>query len=313
VGYAQNWQISVQADLPAALQLTGTYLGIKGTHGVQEFLPNTYPIGAASPCAECPVGFVYRTSGGNSTRQAGSIQLRRRLRSGFTASLQYTYSKSIDDDAQLGGAGPVTSETSSAATPPAVIAQNWLDLKAERGLSTFDQRHLLNLQMQYTSGMGLHGGMLLNGWRGTLLKQWTLLSKITAGTGLPETPIYLTAVPGTGVTGSIRPDLTGASVNAAPAGRNVNPAAYSAPSAGQWGDAGRDSIAGPSQFSLNASLARTFRVKSRYNLDLRIDSTNALNHAVFTSWNTTINSTQFGLPAAANAMRSLEATMRLRF
>ncbi len=46
VGYAQTWQVAVQRDLPAALQMTGTYLGIKGTRGVQEFLPNTYPLGA---------------------------------------------------------------------------------------------------------------------------------------------------------------------------------------------------------------------------------------------------------------------------
>ncbi len=31
----------------------------------------------------CPAGFYYRTSGGNSTREAGQIQLRRRLRSGL--------------------------------------------------------------------------------------------------------------------------------------------------------------------------------------------------------------------------------------
>jgi hypothetical protein len=315
IGYAQNWQVSVQSDLPAALQLTATYLGIKGTHGVQEFLPNTYPIGATSPCPGCPLGFVYRTSGGNSTRQAGTIQLRRRLRSGFTASLAYTYSKSIDDDAVLGGQGPVaggsTSATSSQAS--AVIAQNWLDLKAERGLSTFDQRHLLNLQVQYTTGMGLHGGTLLNGWRGSLLKEWTFVSTIAAGTGLPNTPLYLAAVPGTGFTGSIRPDVTGESIHTTQSGLYLNPAAYTAPATGQWGTAGRDSITGPNQFSLNASMARTFRLKAKYNLDLHIDSTNLLNHAAFTAWDTTINSTQFGLPASVNAMRSLQATLRLRF
>ena len=47
VGYAQTWQLSVQRDLPGALQLTATYLGVKGTRGVQQFLPNTYPIGAS--------------------------------------------------------------------------------------------------------------------------------------------------------------------------------------------------------------------------------------------------------------------------
>ena len=70
--------------------MTATYLGTKGTHGMQEFLPNTYPIGAANPCLTCQSGFVYRTSGGNSTRESGQLQLRRRLRSGFTASVEYT-------------------------------------------------------------------------------------------------------------------------------------------------------------------------------------------------------------------------------
>ena len=91
--------------MPWAVQMTATYLGVKGTHGVQQFLPNSYPFGSANPCPSCPSGFVYETSGGNSTRQSGQLQLRRRLRGGFAASLLYTYSKSIDDDATLGGQG----------------------------------------------------------------------------------------------------------------------------------------------------------------------------------------------------------------
>ncbi len=58
IGYAQNWQLSVQRDLPASLQLTATYLGIKGTRAAQEFLPNTYPAGAINPCPSCPAGFL---------------------------------------------------------------------------------------------------------------------------------------------------------------------------------------------------------------------------------------------------------------
>jgi len=331
VGYAQTWQLAVQSDLPGALQMTATYLGIKGTRGVQEFLPNTYPNGAVNPCPLCPTGFVFRTSNGNSTREAGTIQLRRRLRSGFTASLQYTYSKSIDDDSVLGGQGPVATasntgngagagSTPQSSTSPAT-AQNWLDLNAERGPSTFDQRNLMNATIQYTSGVGLGGGALLGGWRGKLLRRWTATGQITAASGLPETPIYLAAVTGTGVTGSIRPSITGAPLYAAPAGLHLNPAAYEAPLAGEWGDAGRNSITGPGQFVFNGQLQRSFRLKDRYNLDFRVDSTNLLNHVVFTSWNTTLNpgsnpalnSPLFGLPAAANAMRSLQTTIRLRF
>ena len=136
--------------------------------------------------------------------------------------------------------------------------------------------------MQYTTGMGTAGGTLLSGWRGALFKEWTFADTITAGSGLPETPVYLAPVPGTGVTGTIRPEYTGAPLYAAPAGFFLNPAAYIAPLPGQWGNAGRDSITGPAQFTLNASLGRTFRVSDRLNLDLRVDSTNALNHVTFT-------------------------------
>jgi hypothetical protein len=337
VGYSQNWQASVQRDLPGALVMTATYLGIKGTRGIQEFLPNTYPLGAANPCPACPSGFVYVTSNGNSTRQAGVLQLRRRLQSGFTAQLQYTYSKSIDGDAVLGGnpgiatvqSGPgqehgsgsggmspaaaaaITSGSSSQAAP--MIAQNWLNLSAERGRSSFDQRHLLNFQMQYTTGMGLHGGTLLSGWKGALFKEWTVSTQVNAGSGLPLTPIYLAAVPGTGVTGTIRPDYTGAPLYSGPPGLALNPQAFVAPAAGLWGNAGRNSITGPAQFSLNASLGRTFRVNDRLNLDLRVDSTNALNRVTYTSWSTTIGSPLFGLPVSADAMRSMQTTLRLRF
>ena len=311
IGSAQNWQVSVQRDLPGSLQMTATYLGTKGTRGVQEFLPNTYPIGAANPCPACPAGFAYLTSNGNSTREAAQLQLRRRLHSGLAASLQYTFSKSIDDDAALRG-----QRTGSATSPPPrnlAIAQNWLDLRAERSLSTFDQRHLLSLQTQYTTGVGLGGGTLVGGWKGALLKDWTFATQITAGSGLPQTPVYLAPTPGTGVSGTIRPDYNGAPLYAGSPGLFLNPAAYSAPLPGHWGNAGRDSITGPSQFILNASVGRTFRLTDRLNLDLRIDSANALNHVSYTAWITTINSAQFGLPVAANAMRTLQTTLRLRF
>jgi hypothetical protein len=320
VGYAQTWQLAVQRDLPGAMVMTATYLGIKGTRGMQQFLPNTYPIGAANPCPQCPVGFVYRASNGNSTREAGQLQLRRRLRSGFTATLQYTYAKAIDDDAQVGAQGHVAASTAttavsvdsqSSAAPS--IAQDWLNLRDERGLSTFDQRHLLKVQLQYTTGMGIGGGTLLSGWRGRLLKQWTATTQISAGTGLPQTPVYLATVPGTGFAGTIRPDLTGQPIYQASPGYFLNAAAFAAPASGAWGNARRDSITGPSQFSLDGSLARAFRLRDPLNLDVRLDATNLLNHVVFNAWNTTVNSMTFGLPATTNPMRSLQLTGRLRF
>jgi hypothetical protein len=322
VGYAQTWQLSVQRDLPWAMQMTATYLGVKGTHGVQQFLPNSYPLGGIDPCPDCPSGFLYETSGGNSTRQSGQLQLRRRLRAGFAASLLYTYSKSIDDDAALGGRGYQTgaAQTQFAAEPVQTtanangqVAQNWLDLGAERSLSSFDQRHLLNLQAQYTTGQGLEGGTLLGGWRGRALKEWTLMTQFTVGTGMPETPVFPAAVPGTGWLDVLRPDRTGAPVSGGSGATHLNPSAFSAPAAGAWGNAGRNSITGPNTFSLDGAMQRTFRPNKHFYLDARIDASNLLNHPVFSSWNTNVQSTQFGLPQSVNQMRSLQLTMRVRF
>jgi hypothetical protein len=302
VGFVHSWQLSIQRDLPAALAMVATYLGSRGRRGTQQFLPNTFPAGRENPCAACPAGFAFLASNGSSSREAGQIQLRRRLQSGFTATLQYTFSKSIDD-AALGGRGQGA----------AVIAQDWLNLEAERALTSFDQRHLLDLQVQYTSGMGITGGALTGGWAGRLLKEWTVTTQIAAGSGFPLSPVYLTPVKGTGITGSLRPNRTAASIYEAPPGLSLNPLAYVSPKPGEWGNAGRNSITGPAQFVLNASVGRSFRLKDRVSLDFRVDSANAINHVNFPDWNTTVGSSQFGLPFAANPMRALQTTFRARF
>jgi hypothetical protein len=317
VGFAQVWQFSIQQDLPWSLQVTTTYDGVKGSDGVQQFLPNTYAPGAANPCPSCPIGFLYQTSTGNSFRNAGTLQVRRRLRSGFTATAQYTYAKSIDDDAILGGQGPLAAGSGMQTTAIASIAQNWRNLRAERSRSSFDQRHLLNVSMQYTTGMGVGGGTLLSGLRGRIYKEWTISTTVGAGSGKPLTPIYLTALNGTGYTGLVRPDATGSPLYAASGGRYLNPNAYTAPLTGQFGNVGRYSITGPGQFTLDASLSRAFRLTKRFNLDIRADSFNALNHVAIAAYNTTINpslgSPTFGLPTSADAMRTLQMTGRLRF
>jgi len=301
VGYAQNFQVSAQRDLPAGLMFTVTYLGIKGTRAQQQSLPNTYPSGVSSPCPTCPSGFTYLSSNGNSTKHAGTLQIRRRLRAGLTATAQYTFSKAIDD-AMLGGRGQGGS----------LVAQDWTNLAAERGLSNFDQRHVASFQAQYSSGVGLGGGALMSGWRGTLFKEWTLATQINVGSGLPLTPIWFSAVKG--FTGSVRPLYTGASLYDAPPGLFLNPLAYAAPLPGQWGNAGRDTITGPGQFSMIGSLARSFRISERVNTDLRFDATNALNHVSYTSYVTTVTNTQqFGLPTSANTMRSIRVNLRVRF
>jgi hypothetical protein len=301
-GYAHNWQVLVQRDLPASLTVTATYLGTNGVHLLQESLPNTEPRGAVNICASCPTGFVYLTSNGRSNRNAGQFQIRRRLRNGFTATVQYTLSKATDD------AGAFTGVRMDGSA----IAQDWQHLDAEEGPSNFDQRHLVTAQFQYTTGMGINGGALLDGFRGRLLNGWTFTGDLRAGSGLPLTPVYLTSVAGTGVTGTIRPDVV-PTTGAVPDGYYADPSAYAAPTTGHWGTAGRNSITGPAVFTFDAGVGRSFLWGDRMTLDWRIGATNVLNRVTYAGVNTIAGSPQFGLPTVANPMRKLQSTLRLRF
>jgi hypothetical protein len=300
VGYAQNWQVSIQQGLPGALITTVTYLGTKGTRLDQQYYPNSEPGGYTGPKLG-PNGWVFEQSNGNSHYEAAQYQLMRRFRSGFSGNAIYTYSKSIDD-ASVPGAS--------------IVAQNWQDLTAERALSNFNHTHSLTMQGQFSTGVGTRGGTLVNGWKGAALKDWTLMTNITIQSGAPLTPIAggvrATGV-GTGAsTVNIRAEATGEAVDAPYAGAPFNLAAFANPASGLWGNAGRDTIIGPSTFGLNASAGRVIRLGERRSVDLRFDATNALNHVVFRSWVTTLGQ-QFGALGSAGAMRSLTATLRFRF
>jgi hypothetical protein len=235
-------------------------------------------------------------------RHSAQIQVRRRLSAGFTAATEYTLAKSMDDAASFGGA---TLEGGA-------LVQNWRDPDAEYARSSFDQRHLLTASAEYTTGSGISGGTLLDGWTGRLVKDWTLTARLNTGSGLPVTPVYFAAVGGTGVIGSLRPDLTGIA-NDAPTGAYANSDAFAPPAPGRWGNAPRNSITGPRTFSLDASVARTFRVNNRLNLDWRIEATNVLNRVTYAGVNALMTSPQFGLPNRTNEMRKIRTSLRVRF
>jgi hypothetical protein len=112
--------------------------------------------------------------------------------------------------------------------------------------------------------------------------------------------------------GSIRADLIGTPGGELPPGAYyANPAAYAVPT-GHWGTAGRNSIRGPSQFALNASVARDFPIGERTSLEWRLDATNVLNTVAYGAINTIVGSPLFGLPTSANAMRRIQNTVRIR-
>jgi len=293
IGYAQIWQLSVQNDLGHSLVGTITYNGTKGTRLDQSILPNSAPPGA--PPIPFPSGYIYESSNGDSIYHSATFQLNRRFRNGVSFNAQYIYSKAIDN---------------------AVQAQDFLDTSAERARSAGSRIHTANFMWQYSTGVGRGGGTLVNGWKGALLKDWTVTNMITVASGAPLTAIIggnRSITTGTGITGSVRADATGLSVSDAPAGEPFNFAAFAAPAAGQFGNAGRDTITGPMQFNLRGQISRVFRIGERRSADLQFAATNALNHVTYSGFNTTVGANSLGLLTGPSAMRSLTATLRFRF
>lgn len=304
VGFAQVWQVSVGYDLAPSLTMLASYDGAAGHRLMRQSLPNTYPTGAVNPCPSCPVGFLYVSSDGSSIRHAGRLELRRRLRNGLTAMLAYTLSKAMDDGVTF--TGPRLDGTS--------VAQDWLNPADEWGVSSFDRRHAVTAELQYTTGVGLGGAALWGGLRSALLSGWTFRARLTAGSGLPLTPVHLAAVSGTGVSGTLRPDLAGgAAAREAPPGYYLNPNAYTVPAPGHWGTAARHSVTGPAQFQLDAGIGRAFLWGDRVTVDWSLDAINILNRVTFASVNMILGSPQFGLPNVANPMRKVQMSLRIGF
>ena len=300
VGYAQTWNVTVQQNFSRGFFIELGYIGTKGTELDTETVPNIALPGSSPITSQQGLQirnaqqFIYDSSWGNSIYHAGQVRLMRRFARNMSANILYTYSKSIDDSSTFGGVGNV-------------VAQNAFDLSAERGLSSFDRRHVLNLN--YVLSTPTQAGW----WR----RNWTLSGAAVLQSGTPLTARILgnqSNIAGTGVVGSGRADATGLPVDQG--GVYFNPNAFTYPVPGQLGNAGRNTIPGPWAWSLNTAFGRYFPIGgegSRKRLELRLETNNTLNHVNITNVYTVFGSANYGLPATAGAMRTADINIRFRF
>ena len=251
------------------------------------------------------VGFTYESSEGNSIYNAGQLRLVRRFRKGMSANFLYTFSKSLDNASTFGGGG-------------STVAQFDSDLSLERGRSSFDQRHLFQAYYYIASPFGDSGSSYITmpGWRGKALRDWSLNGGITMRSGIPFTSRVLgnrADASGSGVFGTGRAQATGLPVDGGD-GRFFSPVAFGLPPAGHFGNAGRNTIPGPRSTILTLSFGRSFRVlESKRWIDFRVDANNVTNTVNYTSLSTVVNAISYGLPTHTGPMRSLTATLRVRF
>jgi hypothetical protein len=144
----------------------------------------------------------------------------------------------------------------------------------DRSSSNIDVRHVLTMNGVYELPFARHN---------RILGGWELAGIASARTGLPVNVTVsrsASALPD-GNTSSQRPNLVpGVPIYAANQSINnwFNPAAFSAPANGTWGNLGRYIANGPGAFEIDSSLQKRFRVSERLALNFRAAAYNLMNH-----------------------------------
>jgi hypothetical protein len=316
LGYVQIWNLNIQREIKPSLLLNVDYTGTKGTRLDILEAPNRDASGIRLANVD---PFNWESAGADSHLSAGSVRLRKRLHSGFSFGGTYTFSKAIDDAANIGG----TATT---------VAQDPFNLAAERGLSSFNQTHRFTGDYLLELPFGHDKRWLTNSspWR-AIFGDWQLSGDWTIASGLPFTPTVLGADVKSGTTGTVRPDLVPGSPVAlsSPSIREwFNTAAFQAPASladcGNpslnplslpcvYGDARRNSIMGPGSMLFDLAITKVFPMQEGRLLEVRASASNAINHPQYSSIDTTLNSPTFGQVIGVGSMRTIQLTARFRF
>ena len=283
--YVAAWTFSLQETLPYRILGTLSYLGNKGT----DVLTTTYanlanPVTGTVPYPQFgPI--TWRGDVGNSTFHALQFNVRRAFSDGFLLTSNYMWSHSINDGSIGGG----DSDT----------VQNSFCRACDKAGSDYDIRQLFNVSTVYQLPFGAGKRFLKSPgiWR-SILGNFEVTAIGTAQTGLPVSITIdrlNSAVPGNfAISGSTRPNLV-PGVSLTPAGgftpnNWINPAAFSVPAAGTFGNLGRNAFRAPGISQLDLGLSKFVTVTERVSIRLRGDLFNVFNRAQYGAPNADLGS-----------------------
>lgn len=335
--YIEQWSLSVEKSLGQHTTLEVGYLGSHGVHLQRAHLINNAPPGPGAigprrpfprisfvpgtelpsnityvaPAAGCPDGTIcFPVSTINrlentaqSWYDAGYVNVRRRYARGLTFLANYTWAKNLSDAPDF--RSPMFESS---------IPQNNNDLAAEKGPGC-DVRHRFALSAVYDLPRMGQAGFL-----GKVTKNWKVSTLYQVQSGFPFTISVFgdTANSGT-VLGEnpIRANVTGQPVF--PSGTHTasawfNTAAFAAPPAFTFGNAGRNSVYGPGMQTLDFAVVRDFAVSEAARFEFRAEFFNALNHTNLGMPDRFVNTPQFGtITEAATPGREIQLSARLSF
>jgi len=292
VGRINEWSLSVEHQFAQNYVASIAYVG---SHSMNLQFPTdlnqiTNPaVLAAGPTTQADRPFpLFGSIGGNtyngiSNYDSLQASLTKRFSSGLTFEVNYVWSHFLDDQDSAGWG-------SRGGT------QNWQignDLNANYGNSNFDIPQAVKGYAAYDLPFG-HGKAYLstdNLLEDALVGGWRISGTFITQSGNPftvtDSPNNSNSQCGNGC--AWYPNVISNPFANVPAGYYINPNAFANPTAGTFGDEGRNSLRGPRLTVVNMSLAKEFHFKERYGLQLRADFVNMFNHPSFQPPNSNLN------------------------
>lgn len=273
--YAQDWSLSVQHSLSSSMMATVSYVGTKGTNVMNRSYTNLIdPLTGARPYPQ--FGRIeFRDNESSSSFNGLQASIQRRLAQGWLFAANYMWSHAINDASLGSGVEDVFPENVSCRA-------------CDRSSSDQDARHSFSVYTIYGLPFGAGRRYLSNPglWR-ALLGGWNLNAVAGGRSGLPVNITVdrpSSALPD-GNNNNQRPDYVPGVPLTPPGGSTpllwINPAAFTAPAKGAWGDLGRNAFRGPALWQIDTALSRQFRITERAGLEFRGECFNLLNRAQY--------------------------------
>jgi hypothetical protein len=284
VSYYQEALVSVQHEFPGQLLLDTSYVFTKGTHlgfsrDINQVPQNLLPPSGAWSSANSPYPLFNSIDGvlfdGYSNYSALQFRVQKRLSYGLSFIFNYAWAKTMDTGTGSGNSAGVD------------VWQNAYSVSANYGLSTLDVRNTINGSATYELPFGKGKMYSLHGLADEAVGGWRVTGVFQVHSGLPFTPTSTNNgqdLSGSGTTQcscsyAWLPNVVGnPSVTDRSASHWYNPAAFATPANGTFGDERRNSLIGPAWRDLDLSLGKTFQLIEGIQLEVRADSSNALNH-----------------------------------
>lgn len=299
---AYSWSLSLQRELPGRFLLETAYVGKRSINlrGARNL--NQLPVGErfrqpdVNPDALRPYHGLGIITLGEYNRQSEyhSLQISadRRFSSGLGFGVAYTFSKLVDNTA----------------TP-----YDSYNVNAIKAISGLDRPHVLNMNFIYELPLLQQR----TDWLKTAFGGWQLSGVAFLRSGEPLSVTDSVDIAGVGPgSGSQTWDLVGDPIFGGDRGLDdnwFNPAAFARPADGTFGNAGLNILRGPSFQNFDLALFKNFRITERFNMQLRFEAFNFLNHPLLNNPTTSPRSGAFGRVTSKYSERNLQIGLKVLF